>query len=214
MIQKIIDTPWKLHNEAARFMAYPWVRLLFAIYRIPWGKHYRFYGVPILQKHRRSTMTFGDRLQLRSNSLSNPLGINHPVVLATMKAGAVLKIGNGFSMSGGAICTAEEIQIGNNVAVGANSTIVDTDFHSLDPYIRIHRPLEANTRPVHIEDEVFIGTACLIMKGVTIGKGSVIGAGSVVTRNIPAGVIAAGVPAVPLRQITFPAHVPEPVISF
>jgi acetyltransferase-like isoleucine patch superfamily enzyme len=151
-------------------------------------------------------MEFGSGLNLRSSIRSNPLGLNHPVILATIKQNASLITGVNFSMSGGSICAAELIEIGDNVAVGANTTIVDTDFHSLDPYLRRTKPLEANTRPVCIEDDVFIGMSCLILKGVTIGKGSVIGAGSIVTRNIPAGVIAAGVPAVPIQEIHLLTH--------
>ena len=41
---------------------------------------------------------------------------------------------------------------------------------------------------------------CHILKGVTIGKGSIIGAGSIVTKDIPAGVIAAGVPCKVIRE--------------
>ena len=60
-----------------------------------------------------------------------------------------------------------------------------------------------------IEDDVFIGMSCLVLKGVTIGRGSVIGAGSVVPRDVPAGVIAAGNPARVVRELTSqPAHSP------
>ncbi len=107
----------------------------------------------------------------------------------------MLKIGAGFAMSGGVICAAKSITIGDRVTVGANTTIVDTDFHPLNPQIRNVRPQGAKTAPVIIEADVFIGMNCLILKGVTIGSGSVIGAGSVVTRDVPAGVIAAGNPA-------------------
>lgn len=52
-----------------------------------------------------------------------------------------------------------------------------------------------HTAPVIIEDDVWIGIGAVILQGVRIGEGSIVGAGSVVTRNIPAGSIAVGVPA-------------------
>jgi acetyltransferase-like isoleucine patch superfamily enzyme len=53
---------------------------------------------------------------------------------------------------------------------------------------------EENKPPI-IEDNVWIGANCIIMKGITIGEGSVIGAGSIVTKDIPPYSIAVGVPA-------------------
>lgn len=70
------DTPWKVHNALWRWWAAPRVRLIFAWYGIPWGRGWRFYGLPIIQKHRRSLMRFGPGLQLRSSVRSNPLGPN------------------------------------------------------------------------------------------------------------------------------------------
>ena len=57
------------------------------------------------------------------------------------------------------------------------------------------------TAPVTIEDDVWIGANCQILKGVTIGVRSVIGAGSVVTKSIPADCIAAGNPCKVIRRI-------------
>ena len=57
--------------------------------------------------------------------------------------------------------------------------------------------------PVTIEDDVWIGTNCIILKGVTIGARSVIGAGSVVTKNIPADCIAAGNPCRVIGKIEY-----------
>jgi acetyltransferase-like isoleucine patch superfamily enzyme len=201
MINRAFDTPWKVWNELGRFAVYPWVRMLFALNHIPWGRGWRFYGVPILQKHRQSSMCFGPGLSLRSTLSSNPLGPNHAVFLCTWQKESCLEIGENFAMTGGSLCAVESITIGSRVAVGANCTIVDTDFHPLDPARRLTNPNEGRTSPVVIEDNVFIGMNCLVLKGVTIGQGSVIGAGSVVTRSIPAGVIAAGNPAKVLREL-------------
>ena len=193
------NTPWKMQNELCRWLAYPRVRLLFAINGIPWKFGWRFHGVPIIQKHRRSVMRFGVGFCLRSSTCSNPLGPNHPVILCTWQAGAVLEIGANFSMTGGALCAAERIVIGDNVTVGANTTIVDTDFHPLAPRIRRMCPQGGQTAPVLIGDDVFIGMNCLILKGATIGQGSVVGAATVVTRDIPPGVIVAGNPATRIK---------------
>jgi acetyltransferase-like isoleucine patch superfamily enzyme len=123
------------------------------------------------------------------------LGANHPVILCTWEAGATLEIGEHFAMTGGSIVAAHKIHIGNRVTVGANCVISDTDFHPVRPDERQQSPQAGQSQPIIIEDDVFIGMNCLILKGVHIGKGSTIGAGSVVTRDIPPGVIAAGNPA-------------------
>lgn len=176
-------------------MVYPSARLVFAVNGIEWGRGWQFHGLPIIQKHRKSTMHFGKGLQLRSTVNSNPLGPNHVVILCTWHAGAALEIGDDFGMTGGSIVAAARITIGDRVTVGANCTIIDTDFHPLDLEQRRSHPQEAKTAPILIEDDVFIGMNCLILKGVTIGQGAVVGAGSVVTKDIQHGEVVAGNPA-------------------
>jgi acetyltransferase-like isoleucine patch superfamily enzyme len=201
-MMKVRDTPWKLWNELARWWVYPCVRFMFTLNGIHWGRRWRLHGVPILQKHRNSLMRFGDGFCLRSSVRSNPLGPNHPVILCTWQPGAVLEIGINFAMTGGTLCAAEKIVIGDNVSVGANATIIDTDFHPLDPAERRADLTSGKCAPIVIQDNVFIGMNCLILKGVTLGQGCVIGAGSVVTGDIPAGVIAAGNPARVIRSLS------------
>lgn len=58
------------------------------------------------------------------------------------------------------------------------------------------------SKPITIEDDVWIGANATVCGGVTIGKGSIIGAGSVVNKDIPPGVIAVGNPCRILREIT------------
>jgi acetyltransferase-like isoleucine patch superfamily enzyme len=100
-------------------------------------------------------MSFGPNLGLRSSVRSNPLAPNHPVVLTTWQEGAHLEIGTNFAMTGGAICAAERIIIGNNVAVGANN------YHGRISYPRLkRRRLESSggmTAAIVIEDDVLSG---------------------------------------------------------
>lgn len=72
--------------------------------------------------------------------------------------------------------------------------------HALDPEQRARGI--STSKPITLEENVWIGANAVVCGGVTIGKGSVIGAGSVVTKDIPAGVVAAGVPCRVLRPIT------------
>jgi acetyltransferase-like isoleucine patch superfamily enzyme len=202
MINEYFDAPWKVKNAFSSWCSFPIVKIIFSLSRINWGKGWKFYGVPIVQKHKRSEMHFGENLQLRSTTSSNPLGANHRVIICTWQEGAVLDIGSDFGMTGGSIVSAQRIKIGNRVTVGANTTIIDTDFHPTDVRERQNHPQEANTAAILINDDVFIGMNCLILKGVTIGEGSVVGAGSVVVKDVPAGVIVAGNPAVIIRNIT------------
>ncbi len=189
------DTPWKIRNIFDAWLTFPLARFIFLVNGIRWGQGWRFFGLPIIQKHRKSRMQFGEGLNLRSTIRSNPLGPHHPVFLTTWRAGAELRVGQHFAMTGGVICAAEKIVIGDHVTVGANATIVDTDFHPIDAKNRLENSSEGATAPVIIGDHVFLGMNCIILKGVEIGNGSVIGAGSVVTSSIPPATIAAGNPA-------------------
>ena len=201
IIINIFYCPWKLTNEIKKWVSYPFSRFIFAFYHVHWKKGWKLYGTPILQKHYLSHIIIDDFLQLRSFKTSNPLSPNHAVTLCTWKKNSQIIIGHHFSMTGGTICAAEKIQIGNNVTVGANSIITDTDFHPSGFSNRIKNPQNGKTSPVFIEDGVFIGTNCLILKGVRLGNGCVIGAGSVVSRNMPKRVIAVGNPAQILKKI-------------
>jgi maltose O-acetyltransferase len=74
-----------------------------------------------------------------------------------------------------------------------------TATHPIDPEPR-RRGWES-AEPIAIADNVWLGGGVIICPGVTIGENTVVGAGAVVTRDLPAGVVAAGVPARVLREI-------------
>ena len=91
-----------------------------------------------------------------------------------------------------------EVTIGNNVLIGPNLGIYAVN-HGLDPEERIAGACIG--KPVHIEDNVWVGGDVKVLAGVTIGEGSVIGAGSIVTKDIPPRVVAAGNPCKVIRPI-------------
>lgn len=100
------------------------------------------------------------------------------------------------------------VTIGANVFMGPNVSIL-TPMHPLRWQERnlYQKPDGTWTdreyaRPITIGDNCWISGNVTICGGVTIGEGSVIGAGSVVTRDIPANVVAAGVPCRVIRPIT------------
>lgn len=97
--------------------------------------------------------------------------------------------------------------IGDNVCIGPNVSLLATN-HPLIAQERMgldkegHTTLAEFAEDIHIGSNVWIAANVCVTGGVHIGDGAVIGAGSVVTRDIPAGHIAFGVPCRPVRPIT------------
>lgn len=107
-------------------------------------------------------------------------------------AGSHLKLGSGFFNSNVKIRCTSDIEIGSDVAISHDVTIMDSDAHELDG--------SEKTKRIIIGNHVWIGSRAMILKGVTIGDGAVIGAGAIVTRNIPAHSLAVGSPAQIIRE--------------
>ena len=89
------------------------------------------------------------------------------------------------------------ITIGDRTFIGHNVVLATLD-HDIDPEKR----LLMHPAPIHIGENVWIGSNATVTRGVTIGDNSVIAAGAVVTRDIPANVVAGGVPAKIIRAIS------------
>jgi acetyltransferase-like isoleucine patch superfamily enzyme len=86
-----------------------------------------------------------------------------------------------------------KIVIGNNCLIASKCTINDTG-HEFNRNANINLQ-SITSKEIIIEDDVWIGTSCIILQGVTIGKGSIIAAGSVVNKSVPSFEIWGGVPA-------------------
>jgi maltose O-acetyltransferase len=90
------------------------------------------------------------------------------------------------------------------VTIGASCQVASrvqfiTATHPIDPEPR--RIGWESAKPIVVGDNVWLSSGVIVCPGVTIGDDTVVGAGAVVTRDLPAGVVAMGVPARPVREI-------------
>ena len=117
-----------------------------------------------------------------------------------MDPGSEINIGNNVIIANGATIQAvSNITIEDNVMIGINTFLVDTDGHDLDPGKR--HTGDVKSAPITIKRNAVVYYNSVVFKGVTIGENSVIGACSVVTKDIPPNVFAAGNPARVIRNL-------------
>jgi maltose O-acetyltransferase len=136
-------------------------------------------------------LSVGNRVRLYSDVAMLELAIG---------PGGLLEIGDNVLINyGSSIGATQHVRVGNRCNIGTHCTLIDNAFHYVDPERRNERPPSA---PVILEDNVWLATRVVVLPGVTIGKNSVIGAGSVVTRDVPPNVLAAGLPAKVIRQLS------------
>jgi maltose O-acetyltransferase len=96
------------------------------------------------------------------------------------------------------ILDTNEVRIGSHVLIGP-SVHIYCAAHELQAELR-KQDLEVS-KPIVIEDNVWIGGGAIVLPGVTIGRNAVVGAGAVVTRSVPANTVVAGNPARVIREI-------------
>ena len=145
------------------------------------GKNVTFLGFPIINIGKDSEIILMDNVILCSDSRFTQVGINHPVILKTSKH-AKLIIGNDTGISGGTIYANKKVEIGSECLIGADVKIFDTNFHSLKALNRRYnnKQEDINSKEIIIEDNCFIGTGAMILKGSIIKKDTIIPAGAVV----------------------------------
>lgn len=152
------------------------------------GPRVRVRGRPVVKTWGR--MIIGERVQLNSTIATLEL-IAHSK--GTLEIGPRSLVNFGCS-----IVAHELVRIGADCHIGPYTMMLDNDYHHVEPERRLKRP---PSKPIVLEDNVWLGARVIVMSGVTIGKDSCIGAGSVVTSDIPPRTLAAGVPARPIRQL-------------
>lgn len=149
-------------------------------------KHF-FSGLPV-------ALRLGDNVTLWRTALS------------TEEKGFI-EISDGSYIANASLVCSERISIGKRVFIAGGVTIADSDFHPLAPAARLadtialspfgnnRRRPEIRSKPVTIEDDVWIGFNATILKGVRVGYGAVIQPGAVVTEDVSPGDVVSGHPA-------------------
>ena len=191
---------WLVAGRVRESISTLWMRSVSSWWKIHLGKAVRFYGRAIFQRHPSASISIGDGCVFRSAEWSNSIGLNRKCYISASRS-AEIRIGKSSGFSGTVIAASKSITIGDRVLCGGNCTIVDTNRHPLDAVARAKNH-EAGALPIVIEDDVFLGMNVVVLKGAKIGKGTVVAANSVVASSLPAGVIAGGVPAKVIRELS------------
>lgn len=186
-----------------------WNRIYFLLLGIKYGKSLNVYNKVYIIGC--GNIQIGNNFKFSSGSSLNAISRNICGTLYTSTKDAIIEIGDNVGISSACLWAKEKIKIGNNVNIGGDSIIIDNDAHPHNHIKRRYAYLKENgkkmynmnipTSPIMIDDDVWIGARCQILKGVHIGARSIVAAGSVVVKDIPSGEIWGGNPAHFIKKI-------------
>ncbi len=159
-------------------------------------------GTPLIEISQGGKINIADNCTINSVNAGYHVNMFQCVKLLVDRPGAVISIGENSRIHGSCIHAYQSVSIGRRCLIAANCQIIDCNGHELSfQNVENRVNTSSGSSPVVIEDDVWLGTGCIVLSGVRIGKGSVIAAGSVVVNDIPAMCIAGGNPAKVIKQI-------------
>ncbi len=172
------------------------------LWRINYGENVTFVGKTIVRTYEKGAITIGSNTRFVSARGMNLVGLVGPTILCAVKGGQI-RIGDASGLSSPVIHARKRIDIGKNVNIGGNVRIFDHDFHALDWRDRRQpeKVEKIRVQPVVIEDDCFIGTNAIILKGTHLGARTIVAAGSVVFGlDVPPDSMVKGNPAVIIKK--------------
>lgn len=138
-------------------------------------------------------LSFGENVVIRSRKKGYHAAMPFASTVLIDVVNAKVSIGDNSRLNGVYIHAQKEISIGKNCVIASGVNIIDSNGHILNSLDRTKgRDIP---KEIIIEDNVWIGLNCIILKGTRIGSNSVVSAGSVVKGVFPENSIIAGNPA-------------------
>ncbi|MEM1055231.1 MAG: acyltransferase [Bacteroidota bacterium] len=163
-----------------------WLNAQVRLRRCRLGRRVTVWGTPYVNAT--GTIALGDRVTVHS-FLSR--------VQLSAGPGARLTVGEGTYINNGSVLSARQsVTVGARCQIATGVILMDSDFHAVGD---LDAPGKA--APITIEDDVWLATRAVVLKGVTVGQGAVVAAGAVVTKDVPPYTLVAGVPARPIRSL-------------
>lgn len=157
-------------------------------------------GKPIVEIRKGCKLFIGNNVTLNSRNRGYHVNLHSPVKLFAENQAKII-IGDRTRIHGSCIHACNSITIGKNCLIAANCQIIDSNGHDLSfPDVENRINTKGLSKPIIIEDNVWIGANTIVLPGVTIGNGSVISASSVVVKDVPPMVISGGNPSVVLKH--------------
>ncbi|MCP5104276.1 MAG: acyltransferase [bacterium] len=134
---------------------------------------------------------------------------------------AKIKIGNNCQIGGATFLAAKLIEVGDDVLMAWDCTIMDNDSHPIDwehrkndvaqcyhdyivdrtNFIRNKDWSHVAVKPIRIGDRVWFGFNVIVLKGVNVGNNAVVGAGAVVVEKVPPYAVVFGNPAKIIKML-------------
>lgn len=162
-------------------------------------KLYLYSGMPLLLGPLKITM--GDHCRLSGHTTISGRASK------TLKP--QLNIGSNVGISWqNEIFVGDRIDIGDNVRLAVKVRLVGYPGHPVDPAARARGEPDSDDQvgSIIIEDDVWLAAGVTVMSGVTIGAGTIVATGSVVTKDLPSGVLAGGIPAKVIKSLDLPSE--------
>jgi len=146
----------------------------------------KIFGMPLINIHKNAKLIIGENVTINSDKYNYHISMHSPVKIVADVEKAEIIIGKNSRINGACIHSKEKIIIGKNVLIAANTQIFDNNGHNIS-FDNVSNRINTKgiSKPVHIEDNVWIGANSIILPGVKIGEGSIIAAGSIIKTDVP-----------------------------